>query len=79
MGVSARLFEGLSDPGRQRAVINVDDVFADRIKASARDVPIVTFAVNDRTADVTVEAMGLTTLQEMDITIRSPLGSFQAS
>ena len=76
---SRRLFEGLDDPGRQRAVVNVDDVYADQIKAAAGQVPVVTFAVNDRTADVTVEGMGLTTLQETDITISTPLGSFQAS
>ena len=73
---ACRLFEGLTDPQRQRAVINVDDVYADRIKA-VTDVPFVTFAVNDRSADVTIESMGITTLQETDITIVTPIGSFQ--
>ncbi|KAK9805281.1 hypothetical protein WJX72_010844 [[Myrmecia] bisecta] len=70
------LFLKLNDASRQRAVINVDDPYADDIKQFATAVPVVTYAVNDREADVWAEKVKFS-IWETEILIRTPIGSLQ--
>lgn len=67
------LFLKLQDPNRQRAVVNSDDPYADDLKRFASAVPVVTYAINDRSADVHAEkvVMGI---WESEITVRTPIG-----
>jgi UDP-N-acetylmuramyl tripeptide synthase len=47
-----RLFEGLTDPDRQVAVVNLDDEFTANIMKAASAVPIVTYSMHNTEADV---------------------------
>ena len=44
----AKLFRGLTDPERQRAVVNLDDDEAPFFTAAAAAVPVITFATKVR-------------------------------
>ncbi|KAL0055346.1 hypothetical protein WJX82_010861 [Trebouxia sp. C0006] len=67
------LFLKLQDPNRQRAVVNSDDPYADDLKRFAAAVPVVTYAINDRSADVHAEKVVLG-IWESEITVRTPIG-----
>ena len=59
--------------GRKRAVINLDDPYADEFRAAAGEIPVVTYAVNDRDADVVAEKV-TKTIWESVIRVRVTLG-----
>eukprot|EP00898_Chlorokybus_atmophyticus_P001052 jgi/Chlat1/1948/Chrsp157S02264 len=73
----ARLFEFLTDPSRQRGVINIDDREAPFFKAACK-VPVVTFATVDPSADVYPTRARLS-LFETDLQIRTPNGTLEFS
>ena len=49
------------------------DPYADDFRRFATAVPVVTYAINDKTADVCVEKL-VTGIWESDITVRTPIG-----
>ena len=53
------------------------DPYADDMKAAAIEVPVVSFAMNDRDADVYAERVKYS-VWETEILIRTPLGKLQA-
>ncbi|KAL3149615.1 hypothetical protein ABBQ32_002384 [Trebouxia sp. C0010 RCD-2024] len=67
------LFLKLQDHVRQRAVINSDDPYADDFRRFASKVPVVTYAINDRTADVYAEKVSLG-IWESEVIIATPIG-----
>lgn len=78
-----KLFEGLTDESRQRAVVCVDDiVVADDFIRAASPVPVVTFGQNPNPGmgdepDVWPVEIGPTTLFEADYKIMTPYGVVQ--
>ena len=55
----------------------VADPYADDMKAAAIEVPVVSFAMQDREADVYAERVKYS-VWETEILIRTPLGKLQA-
>ncbi|KAK9840910.1 hypothetical protein WJX81_000011 [Elliptochloris bilobata] len=72
----ARLFRRLYDPQRQRAVINLDDPFAALMQEAASAVPVVTYSLYNRDADVSVERLRLN-MEETQVLVRTPVGTLQ--
>ena len=73
-----KLFQGLGDPGRQRAVLNLDDPLAEKFMEWASPVPSVTYSVSDPRADVHCTTYDLG-LFETALQISTPAGSFELS
>ena len=71
-----RLFRMLRDPERQRAVINLDDAYAQQFAAAAEQVPIVTYSLRDRDADVYAEKVNRS-IFETEAIIRTPVGKLR--
>lgn len=76
VAVMATLFSRLTDPDRQRAVVNVDDPFADQIRQAGIKVPVVTFAVKDKEADVVALKHTLTPFQTT-VLVSTPAGKLE--
>jgi len=73
-----RLFRELQDPGRQRAVVNLDDPLSEKFTEWASPVPVVTYSVSDARADVHCTTYDLG-LFESTLQISTPSGSFELS
>ena len=61
---------------RKRVVVNLDDPYVDEFRSAAGPVPCITFAVNDREADVWAEKV-VKSVWESEIKIRIRLGDQQ--
>ncbi|KAK9868996.1 hypothetical protein WJX84_006576 [Apatococcus fuscideae] len=68
------IFRALSQPSRQRAIINIDSPYADEFRRYASRVPVVTFAVNDKEADVSVADVKFS-LYETEMKLSTPVGT----
>lgn len=68
-----KLFRGLKDPSRQRAVVNMDDPAGEEFRQAASSVPVITYAVQDRDVDVFAERIS-TSIWETEIVVRTPVG-----
>lgn len=66
LNAKLKLFMMLSDNSRQRAVINLDDSFAEQFAWAAEKVPIITYSKIDSNADVYL-AKAVTTVNESSI------------
>jgi len=69
-----KLFRMLVDSKRQWAIINTDDPFAKNFAQMSEKVPIVTFSVKQRVADVCIEKIE-TSIFETSILITLPLNT----
>jgi len=73
----AAVSEELADYlGRKRCVVNLDDPYVDEFRAAAGELPVVTFAVNDKDADVVAEKVSKT-IWESEMRIRVNYGEKQ--
>jgi len=74
------LFENLTDPDRQRAVVNADDPAAERVCAAAArgGAPAVTYALYNRAADVFCQRARFG-LWESELLVRTPVGALSLS
>eukprot|EP00208_Stichococcus_sp_RCC1054_P003770 CAMPEP_0206139342 /NCGR_PEP_ID=MMETSP1473-20131121/5544_1 /ASSEMBLY_ACC=CAM_ASM_001109 /TAXON_ID=1461547 /ORGANISM="Stichococcus sp, Strain RCC1054" /LENGTH=890 /DNA_ID=CAMNT_0053533095 /DNA_START=451 /DNA_END=3123 /DNA_ORIENTATION=- len=72
----ATMFARLNDPDRQRAVVNIDDPFSDQIRQAGINVPVVTYGITNREADVRAEKYTLTAFQT-NVIISTPLGRLE--
>ena len=55
-----RLFRELEDPGKQRAVVNMDDPASSAVLAAIKDVPVITYSMSNSQADVWAKKVDLT-------------------
>lgn len=69
----AKLFYSLSDPVRQRAVVNLDDEAAQFFADAASDVPVVTYSYDNDAADVYCRSCKMT-VWDSDLVVATPLG-----
>jgi UDP-N-acetylmuramoyl-L-alanyl-D-glutamate--2,6-diaminopimelate ligase len=54
------LFRDLVDPGKQRAVVNMDDPASSAVLAAIKDVPVITYSLSNPQADVWAKKIDLT-------------------
>lgn len=73
MNTKALLFDSLHDPERQRAIINLDDRAAETMAEAARNVPMVTYSLENPEADVRTTNIKFS-IWETELTIETPLG-----
>lgn len=74
-----RLFAKMVDPERQRKVVNIDDPNAPYFIAQGNpDVPVITFAMGNKNADVYALEVQLS-LFETQVLIRTPKGNLEIS
>merc|ERR1711976_1073051 len=52
MDAKLKLFTSLKNHLKQRAIINLDDLFVEQFAWDAENVPIVTYSIHDNNADV---------------------------
>ncbi|CAL8464844.1 g4379 [Coccomyxa elongata] len=67
------IFRRLTNPTTQRAIINLDDPYADDIRAFAAQVPVVTYAMYNKSADVWPEKLRFS-MWETEIKVQTPVG-----
>jgi len=72
----AHLFSMLSEPARQRAVINIDDPVAQDMADAAKQVPVVTYSFENPEADVYSKTVKFS-IWETSMTIHTPLGAME--
>jgi len=72
-----KLFRELTDPDRQRAVINLDDPEAHHFIKAASKVPIITYSMENSDAAVYAESVELS-LFETAVLLKCPEGDIQA-
>eukprot|EP00210_Caulerpa_lentillifera_P009176 g8748.t1 len=74
--LSGAIFSELDTPEAQRAIVNIDDENAQVILDKSKEVPVVTFSLNDPQADVWTESVSYT-IWESEMIIVTPLGKMQ--
>lgn len=72
----AHLFSMLTEPARQRAVINIDDPAAEAMAEAASQVPVVTYSFESTEADVYSRSVKFS-IWETSMTIQTPLGAME--
>lgn len=73
------LFAKMVDPERQRKVVNIDDPNVSYfVSQGNQDVPVVTFGMGDKSADVYPLAVKLS-LVESEVLVRTPQGDVEIS
>eukprot|EP00747_Dinoflagellata_sp_TGD_P158674 gnl/TRDRNA2_/TRDRNA2_177833_c0_seq1.p1 gnl/TRDRNA2_/TRDRNA2_177833_c0~~gnl/TRDRNA2_/TRDRNA2_177833_c0_seq1.p1 ORF type:complete len:761 (-),score=-36.13 gnl/TRDRNA2_/TRDRNA2_177833_c0_seq1:261-2543(-) len=69
-----KIFRKLTHPNRQWAIINIDDPYAEKVARSSEQVPVATFSMTEKNADVFVEKAE-TSIFETSILINTPLNT----
>jgi UDP-N-acetylmuramyl tripeptide synthase len=67
-----KLIRSLHDPKKQRLILNVDDDFAENYAKASNNIPIITYSIHSRTADI-YSAKIESSIFETNILVKTPL------